>query len=40
VLALHRHSADLALAVAPPQVDVRAHGHAARATLHVARHRR
>ena len=39
VLALHRLSADLALAVAPPAADVRARGHAARATLHVARHR-
>jgi len=40
VLGLHRLSADLALAVAPPAADVRARGHAARATLHVARHRR
>jgi hemerythrin len=39
VLALHRLSADLALAVAPPAADVRARGHAARGTLHVARHR-
>ena len=40
VLALHRLSADLALAVAPPPADARARGHAARTTLHVARHRR
>jgi hemerythrin len=40
VLALHRLSADLALAAAPPQVDARARGHAARTSLHVARHRR
>jgi hemerythrin len=40
VLALHRLSADLALAVAPPQVEARARGRAARATLHVATHRR
>ncbi|MBW8897005.1 MAG: hemerythrin [Massilia sp.] len=40
VLALHRLSADLALAVAPPAAGVRARGHAARATLHVAMHRR
>ena len=39
VLGLHRLSADLALAVAPPAADVRARGHAARVTLHVARHR-
>jgi hemerythrin len=39
VLALHRLSGDLALTVAAQPSDVRARGHAARATLHVAAHR-
>jgi hemerythrin len=40
VLALHRLSADLALAVASPLASARARGQAARATLHVATRRR
>ena len=42
VLALHRLSSDLALAMAPQaqHMPARAHGKAARATQHVATHRR
>lgn len=39
VLALHRLSGDLALAVAARPAEARARGHAARATLHVAARR-
>ncbi len=39
VLELHRLSADLALTVAAQPAEARAHGHAARATLHVASRR-
>lgn len=40
VISLHRLSTDLALAVAPHTSRQRAHGHAARTTLHVPNQRR
>ncbi|WP_296952636.1 hypothetical protein [uncultured Massilia sp.] len=40
VMALHRLTADLAAATAPHPSAMRVHGRAARATLHVAAHRR